>query len=86
MRRLTAVLALAAALSGCATNPVTGRHEIQMVSEQEEVRLGQQYYGPSRQSEGGDYVTDPAVTAYVRGVGQRLTPRHLGVARREIDA
>jgi predicted Zn-dependent protease len=72
MRRLTAVLALAAALSGCATNPVTGRHEIQMVSEQEEVRLGQQYYGPSRQSEGGDYVTDPAVTAYVRGVGQRL--------------
>jgi len=72
MRRLVTVLLAALALAGCATNPVTGRHEIQMVSEGQEIQLGQQYYGPSRQSQGGDYVTDPGVTEYVRRVGNRL--------------
>jgi predicted Zn-dependent protease len=72
MRRLLSLLAVAAALAGCATNPVTGRKEIQMVSEQQEIQMGQQYYGPSRQSQGGDYVTDPRVTEYVRQVGNRL--------------
>jgi predicted Zn-dependent protease len=69
---LPLIAATAAALSGCATNPVTGRQEIQMVSEQQEIQLGQQYYAPSRQSQGGDYVTDPAVNAYVQRVGQKL--------------
>jgi predicted Zn-dependent protease len=72
MHRLIATLLLAAVMSGCATNPVTGRKEIQMVSEQQEIQLGQQYYGPSRQSQGGDYVTDPAVNAYVQQVGRKL--------------
>jgi predicted Zn-dependent protease len=72
MRQLLPLLAVAAALTGCATNPVTGRKEIQMVSEQQEIQMGQQYYGPSRQSQGGDYVTDPRVTEYVRQVGNRL--------------
>jgi beta-barrel assembly-enhancing protease len=72
MRRSLAFVLLAAALTGCATNPVTGRKEIQMVSEGQEIQLGQQYYGPSRQSQGGDYVTDPRVTQYVQQVGNRL--------------
>ena len=72
MRRMLATVLLAVALTGCATNPVTGRKEIQMVSEGQEIQLGQQYYGPSRQSQGGDYVTDPRVTQYVQQVGNRL--------------
>jgi len=72
MRKLFTAAILAAALTGCATNPVTGRKEIQMVSEGQEIQMGQQYYGPSRQSQGGDYVTDPRVTEYVRQVGNRL--------------
>jgi predicted Zn-dependent protease len=60
------------ALAGCATNPVTGKSEIQMVSEATEIQIGQQQYAPSRQAQGGDYVTDPAVVAYVRSVGNRL--------------
>jgi len=72
MRHLLPLIAVAATLTGCATNPVTGRKEIQMVSEGQEIQLGQQYYGPSRQSQGGDYVTDPRVTEYVRQVGNRL--------------
>jgi len=72
MARLSALLLAALVLAGCATNPVTGRKEIHLVSEGQEVQLGQQYYGPSRQSQGGDYVTDPRVMEYVRQVGNRL--------------
>jgi predicted Zn-dependent protease len=72
MRASLAVILLAAVLAGCATNPVTGRKEIQIVSEGQEIQLGQQYYGPSRQSQGGDYVTDPRVAEFVRDVGNRL--------------
>ncbi|MCK7498554.1 MAG: M48 family metalloprotease [Comamonadaceae bacterium] len=70
--RLTAALLAALALAGCAANPVTGRTELHLVSEGQEIQLGQQYYSPSRQSQGGDYVTDPRVTEYVRQVGNRL--------------
>ena len=72
LRNLTLALLAAVVLAGCATNPVTGRKELHLVSEGQEVQVGQQYYGPSRQSQGGDYVTDPRVTEYVRGVGNRL--------------
>ena len=43
-----------------------------MVSEAQEIQIGEHYYGPSRQSQGGDYVTDPKVTAYVKQVGNKL--------------
>jgi predicted Zn-dependent protease len=59
-------------LAGCATNPVTGKKEISFVSQGQEVQIGEQQYGPGRQSQGGDYVTDPQVTQYVQQVGSRL--------------
>ena len=61
-----------ALLAGCATNPVTGRKELTIVSENQEITIGQQQYAPSRQSQGGDYVVDPALTGYVSEVGQKL--------------
>ncbi len=67
-----AIVVALAALAGCALNPVTGRRELHMVSEATEIQLGQKHYGPSRQSQGGDYVTDPKVAAYVREVGGKL--------------
>ena len=72
MRRCLVVLAALLALGGCATNPVTGKKELNLVSEAQEIQIGQQQYAPSRQSQGGDYVTDPAVTSYVQQVGNRL--------------
>jgi predicted Zn-dependent protease len=72
LRNLTLTLLAAVTLAGCATNPVTGRKELHLVSEGQEIQIGQQHYGPSRQSQGGDYVTDPGVTEYVRQVGNRL--------------
>ena len=72
MRRHLALLAAVLAIGGCATNPVTGKKELNLVSEAQEIQIGQQQYAPSRQSQGGDYVTDPTVTNYVRQVGNRL--------------
>lgn len=59
-------------VSGCATNPVTGKRELSFVGEDWELQVGKQQYSPGRQSQGGDYVADPRVQAYVNKVGQRL--------------
>ena len=72
LRHRVALLVAVAALAGCAVNPVTGRREIHMVSEAQEIQLGERNYGPSRQSQGGDYVTDPKVVSYVKQVGAKL--------------
>jgi predicted Zn-dependent protease len=58
--------------AGCGSNPVTGEQEFALVSTEQEISLGRQSYGPQRQAEGGDYVLEPALTAYVAGVGKRL--------------
>ena len=42
-------------LTGCATNPVTGRRELQLISQDEEISIGAKSYGPSQQSQGGLY-------------------------------
>jgi len=73
MLRIAPMALLAVAiLAGCGINPVTGRQELQFVSESDELQLGQQNYGPNRQAEGGDFSVDPALTQYVREVGQKL--------------
>ncbi|MCW8920959.1 MAG: M48 family metalloprotease, partial [Sedimenticola sp.] len=65
-------LTLIVAVTGCATNPVTGENELALVSEASELKIGQSQYQPSRQMQGGDYQLDPALISYVQGVGQRL--------------
>ncbi|MCF6180219.1 MAG: M48 family metalloprotease, partial [Geopsychrobacter sp.] len=56
----------------CATHPVTGKNELMLIPESMELEMGQKNYLPARQMQGGDYVADPAVTAYVREVGQKM--------------
>jgi len=68
----TLFIALFAVISGCGTNPVTGKSEIQLVSESEEISIGQENYLPSQQSQGGTYVVDEELTRYVKTVGQKL--------------
>lgn len=63
---------LTALPTGCGTNPVTKKKEFQVISENQEISMGQQNYSPARQSQGGDYVLDPELTEYVRSVGNRL--------------
>ena len=70
--RIPALILLSTMFAACSVNPVTGKQDLMLVGESEELALGQQQYAPMRQSEGGDYELDPAVTAYVQRVGNRL--------------
>ena len=70
--RLFLLFAIIALLSGCAVNPVTGKNELILVSEQWELETGEKQYEPARQSQGGDYVVDPELSAYISQVGQQL--------------
>ena len=78
---LGVVLISVGLVSACTTNPVTGKRELSLVSEQQELAIGKQYYGPYRQAQGGDYVVDPKLTDYVQSVAQRLVQ----VSDRKLD-
>jgi len=60
----------ASLLAGCATNPATGKSEISLVSESQEIALGEQTAAAARTSL-GDY-PDSAVQRYVHALGARL--------------
>jgi predicted Zn-dependent protease len=72
MRRITVLLLSCLLLYGCAVNPVTGKKELSLISENQEISIGQKNYGPSRQMQGGDYTVHPELTVYVNSVGQKL--------------
>lgn len=59
-------------LVGCVANPVTGRKELRLVSEAQELQIGKQHYVTSQQMQGGTYNVDPELTRYVQEVGQKL--------------
>ncbi|MEO8224202.1 MAG: M48 family metalloprotease, partial [Gammaproteobacteria bacterium] len=59
-------------LAACGTNPVTGKKEVQFVSESQELQIGATQYAPTRQSQGGDFKVLPEISAYVNEVGQKL--------------
>ena len=56
--------------SGCATNPVSGRHEFSLVSADQELQIGKDGFNATL-AEYGRY-DDPALQAYVDSVGQSL--------------
>ena len=66
------VLTLLAGLSACAVNPVTGKSEFSIVSEAQEIQIGEENYAYMQQSGGGEYDVDPELTAYVQGIGNKL--------------
>jgi len=66
--RITLSLALAG--MACATNPVTGGREFTLMSEAQEIQMGQQS-DPEVRAEMGVY-DDPAMQQYVQDVGMRL--------------
>ncbi len=70
--RLSVILVLIFTVTACATNPVTGRTELNLVSEREEIQIGNQQYLPAQQQQGGLYQVDQALTSYVTEVGNRL--------------
>ena len=61
---------LAAGPLGCARNPVTGKSELALVSESQEIQMGQQGAKEVEQSIG--HYKDAAVNAYVADIGKRM--------------
>ncbi|ARU57484.1 M48 family peptidase [Oleiphilus messinensis] len=59
-------------LSGCAVNPVTGESQLMIISEAEEIKIGQEQYAPAQQSQGGQFYLDPELTFYLKTVGNKL--------------
>jgi predicted Zn-dependent protease len=64
--RLSA-LCLLLALAACVRNPVTGKRQLALLSQQDEIALGQQASQDVRQSIG--LVRNPALQQYVSGIG-----------------
>ena len=65
--------ALAASAGGCATNPVTGERQLSLISEGQEIEMGQQASQEVEASIG--LVEDAGLQAYVSRVGKALAAR-----------
>ncbi len=68
-RTVPAILAGALAVS-CATNPVTGKSELALVSESQEIQMGQQGAEEVRQTIG--LYNDPQLQSYVSSIGMKM--------------
>ena len=71
--RVAARSALALALAACATNPVTGKREISLVSQDQEIQMGQQ--GAQQVAQEIGLVNDQALQQYVQQVGASLATK-----------
>ena len=69
---LLAAGAVITVATGCTVNPVTGRTELGLVTESQEIALGNENYAYMQQAGGGQYDVDPELTTYVQGIGNRL--------------
>lgn len=70
VRAWTVALVGLVVVTGCARNPVTGRQQLVLVSEAQEIQLGQQALKQVEQTIG--YVDDAPLQAYVQRLGERL--------------
>ena len=61
---------VAGPVASCARNPVTGKNELSLVSEGQEIQMGQQAAQEVAQTIG--FVDDPQLQAYVAGIGKRM--------------
>jgi len=64
------IAAIAAAMSACATNPATGRKDVVLMTEEQEIALGRDSDPKIRKQYG--VVDNPALQAYVQHVGAQV--------------
>ncbi len=57
--------------TGCATNPITGKQELMLFGEDQDVELGRQY-APEIEKELGGRIDDPVMQEYIDRVGQSV--------------
>ncbi len=81
MPKLLLICLLSLLFSGCSVNPVTGKNEVNFMSESWERETGSKLYYQSRQAQGGDFILDERLNQYIKGVNQRLAAQ----ASRNLD-
>jgi predicted Zn-dependent protease len=64
---------VAGPVASCARNPVTGKNELALVSEGQEIQMGQQAAQEVAQTIG--FVDDPGLQSYVAGIGKRMAAK-----------
>jgi predicted Zn-dependent protease len=64
------MLSVAAVLAACTVNPATGRRELALIGQGQEIAMGREADGQISESLG--LVNDPALQTYVSGLGLRL--------------
>jgi beta-barrel assembly-enhancing protease len=72
-KTLFAILISSVFVVQCSTNPVTHQRELHLVSQSQEIKIGNDNYSKSQQSSGGLYTQSPALTSYIQSVGQKLS-------------
>jgi len=57
--------------TGCAVNPITGKEELMLFPEQQDIELGQKY-APEVEKQLGGRIDDTALQNYINSVGQKI--------------
>jgi predicted Zn-dependent protease len=70
MKRAVFLFAAGALAAGCARNPATGKNELMLVSESQEIQMGQQADSSVIASIG--LYPDPSLQSYVQNLGEKL--------------
>jgi predicted Zn-dependent protease len=73
MTRRFAALTAAVLSAACATNPVTGKSQLSLISEDQEIQMGREAAQQVQQSIG--FVDDPGLQQYVARVGKAIAAR-----------
>jgi len=71
MRKIYLLL-LISVVTSCVKNPVTGQNELRFVSENQERQIGNGAYKTAQQAQGGQFLLDEKLTAYVSAVGNKI--------------
>ncbi len=66
------LIALTPLIQSCTVNPVTGERQFSILSQSQEISIGERQFIPGQQSQGGVYTLDPALGQYVSQIGQKL--------------
>jgi predicted Zn-dependent protease len=72
MSRPVSILSMLTLLAGCATNPVSGKRELNLMSQSQELALGAQS-DKSIVAQYGEY-PDEDLQAYIASIGERMVP------------
>jgi predicted Zn-dependent protease len=68
---LISVVMTLIAVSGCVTNPVTGKEQLMLISPTQDVEIGKKY-APEIEKQLGGKIESPVITQYVNSIGQKV--------------